>query len=141
MAKNFGKFVLATAVLATAGAAAYYYLQKKDSEAIVDEDYEDYDDFKEPEKPAERSYVNLTPGAAAPKDAAAAETADAKEEAPAAAESSAAAEASDAKPDSFTPLEKVAQVAETVAEDTRETVEEFFDDEDPDDEEPAVSKD
>jgi len=138
MAKKFGKFVLATAVLTAVGAATYYYLQKKDAEMANDEEYEDYDDFSEKNQPAERSYVNLTPEAGKG-TAEAAETAEdtaEEDEAPAEPE----AESEKEKTDDFTPLEKVAQTAEAAAEETTEAVEEFFDEEDPSDEEPDATE-
>ena len=61
MSKKIGKFLLATAGLATAAAAAYYYLQKKDiMSSINKEEEEDLDNFSEDlDDTASRSYVQL----------------------------------------------------------------------------------
>lgn len=104
MAKKFGKFLLFTAAIGSAAAAVYYYMQKKDSVVDIPED-DDYDDFSgdldESSEPS-RNYVSLNP--------------EGKEEAP--------AEASSEKKDTFTPLTE--QIKKT-----EETVEEFFDEDDP----------
>lgn len=115
MAKKFGKFLLFTAAVGTAAAAVHYYLQKKGAEHTESED-EDYDDFSE-DSP---NYVPLTPDAKA--------------------DASESADGQDApKEDGFTPLkESVENVAEKT-DDAIEDVEEFFDEEDGSDEEPAIS--
>lgn len=115
MAKKFGKFLLFTAAVGTAAAAVHYYLQKKNAEHTESED-EDYDDFGE-DSP---NYVPLTP--------------DDKAEA-----SESADEQTAPKEDSFTPLKDSVENAAEKADDTPENVEEFFDEEDGTDEEPAIS--
>ena len=46
MAKKFGKFLLFTAAVGTAAAAAYYCMQQKDSQLKESSDADDdYDDF------------------------------------------------------------------------------------------------
>ena len=104
MAKKFGKFLLLTAAVGTAAAAAYYYMQKKDSEIDIpdDEDYDDFSENLEENTEASRNYVALNP--------------DTKAESPAGEESE--------KKDTFTPLSEQIKKSE-------ETVEEFFDEEDP----------
>ncbi len=65
MAKKFGKFLLATAAIGSAVAAACYFMQKKENAENSPED-EDYDDFSEDLEEAsepETNYVPLTPGA------------------------------------------------------------------------------
>lgn len=115
MAKKFGKFLLFTAAVGTAAAAIHYYLQKKNAEHTESED-EDYDDFSQ-DSPG---YVPLTPNA--------------KNET---AESEDASETP--KKDGFTPLKESVENAAEKAEDAVENVEEFFDEEDGSDEEPAIS--
>lgn len=116
MAKKFGKFLLFTAAVGAVGAAAYYYMQKKDSE-FFDETDEDYDDFSEDmdgDNPA-RTYVPLN-----------AENASSPESQ---ADTQAKESSSD---DSFTPLtEQAPRVTETAKNDTAEAVEEFFDESTP----------
>ena len=115
MAKKFGKFLLFTAAVSSAVAAAYYFLQKKDSADTTPED-EDYDDFSEDLDAASGSspnYVSLTPESSHDETS-----------------------ASQEQKEGFTPLsETVAQAAENV----ETAVEEFFDEEDPSDEEPPIS--
>ena len=108
MSKKIGKFLLATAGLATAAAAAYYYLQKKDiMSSINKEEEEDLDNFSEDlDDAASRSYVPLN------------------------------REESATNVDPQTEAEADAQPTETATEEafTSETateVEEFFDEEDP----------
>ncbi len=112
MAKKFGKILLFTAAVGTAAAAAYYYLRKKDAAGSAPDD-DDYDDFSEDldeDTGLPHGYVPLTPAAANGEEPEGAE--------------------------GFTPLkETVAQAAE----ETETTVEEFFDEEDPAEEEPAPS--
>ena len=112
MAKKFGKFLLLTAAVGTAAAAVYYYMQKKDSVTDIPED-EDYDDFSEDlneDSESSRNYVSLNP--------------EGKTDAP--------AEEDSEKKDTFTPLTEQVKKAE-------ETVEEFFDEEDPAEENTPVS--
>ena len=115
MAKKFGKFLLFTAAVGTAAAAVHYYLQKKNAENTESED-EDYDDFGE-DSP---NYVPLTPDDTA-------EASESADEQPA------------PKEDSFTPLKDSVENAAEKADDALENVEEFFDEEDGTDEEPAIS--
>ncbi|MCM1112139.1 MAG: hypothetical protein NC399_02675 [Muribaculum sp.] len=116
MAKKFGKFLLFTAAIGAAGAAAYYYMQKKDSE-LMDESDDDYDDFSEDvEDDNSRTYVPLN-----------------HEGAPAE-ETSGQAQSGDDS--SFTPLsEQIAQTAQTAANEVKEAVEDFFDEDAPAEEE------
>lgn len=104
MAKKFGKFLLLTAAVGSAAAAVYYYMQKKDSVTDIseDEDYDDFSDSLNESNDSSRNYVSLNP--------------EGKADTP-------AGEASEKK-DTFTPL------SERVRK-TEETVEEFFDEEDP----------
>ena len=91
MAKKFGKFLLATAAIGTAVAAAYYYFQKKDADlsATINDD-EDFDDLDDTD--SSRNYVPLN-----------CETVQSAEEDAATTE------------DSFTPLaEQISQAEETV---------------------------
>ncbi len=107
MAKKFGKFLLLTAAVGTAAAAAYYYMQKKDAATDIPED-DDYDDFSEDldeNTESSRNYVALNPDT---KAEALGEDAD--------------------KKDTFTPLSE--QINKT-----EETVEKFFDEDDPSEEE------
>lgn len=112
MAKKFGKFLLFTAAVGAVGAAAYYYMQKKDS-ALFDETDEDYDDFSEDvdgDGPA-RTYVPLNAESASAPES----QAGAQENAP-------------SGDDFFTPLtEQAPRVTETAKNDAAEAVEEFFD--------------
>ncbi len=115
MAKKFGKFLLFAAAVSAAGAAAYYYMQKKDSARTNDENDEDYDDFSDSLEDTDtpsRTYVPLN------RD----NTAETDQEGASAAE------------DNFTPLTE--HVAETAKDKLEETVEEFFDEADPTEEEP-----
>lgn len=61
MAKKFGKFLLCTAAIGTAVAAAYYYMQKKDAAmAVSDDSDDDYDDFSDDlDEDTSRNYVSL----------------------------------------------------------------------------------
>lgn len=108
MAKKFGKFLLLTTAVGTVAAAAYYYLQKKDSVIDIPDD-EDYDDFSEdPDENTDssRNYVSLNTEA----------------------KTDASEGGDEEKKDTFTPLsEQVKKAGEKV----EETVEEFFDEEDP----------
>lgn len=107
MAKKFGKFLLLTAAVGSAAAAVYYYMQKKDSAMDIpdDEDYDDFSEDSDENAEASRNYVSLN--------------GDAKAEAPA--EEDAGKEK---KKDTFTPLAEQVKKSE-------ETVEEFFDEDDP----------
>lgn len=104
MAKKFGKFLLFTAAVGSAAAAVYYYMQKKDSVTDMpeDEDYDDFSDDPNEDNDSSRNYVSLNT--------------EGKADAPAGEDSE--------KKNTFTPLTE--QVKKTV-----ETVEEFFDEEDP----------
>lgn len=120
MAKKFGKILLFTAAVGAAGAAAYYYMQKKDAELLKESD-DDYDDFsKEPDdENSTRTYVPLSHDESAPTESAAP-----------------AENTESAGEDLFTPLaEQVTQAAETVKGEVEETVEEFFDEDDAENEE------
>ncbi len=115
MAKKFGKFLLVTAAVCTAAAAIHHYMQKKDAASTESED-EDYDDFSVDS----HNYVSLTPDAGA----------DQKET---------SGNESASKEEGFTPLKDAVENATEKAEDAIENVEEFFDEEDGSDEEPAIS--
>ncbi len=133
MAKKFGKFLLFTAALGTAAAAAYYYIQKKENEDPFAEDDEDYDDFSEDSQEnaeASRNYVSLNAGNGQVSD-----TSD-KEASGSVAEK--IADAAEQVKDTFTPLAK--QAASAVSEKAEETVEEFFDEDDPTEEESLISE-
>ena len=120
MAKKFGKFVLAAAAIGTAVGAVYYYLQKRDSEAAVLDDDEDFDDFSDDLDDdtdlSSRNYVPLNRESAEETSAAAASenTVDTADHA------SDASSTDPAKEDTFTPL------TEQVKEAAEERVEEFF---------------
>ena len=129
MAKKFGKFLLFTAAVGTAAAAAYYYMQQKDSQlkesSDADDDYDDFHEDLEESNEFSRNYVPLntavqTPETSAPEKA---DTTDAD------------ADASD-----FTPLSDQAADLSKEEDETVEDVEEFFDEEDAEDEEPPVNK-
>lgn len=110
MAKKFGKILLATAAIGTAVAAAYYYFQKKDADFTnADNEDEDYDDDSNDESDSSDSSRNYVPLNC---------------------ESVQSSEAADAE-DSLTPLSE--QIAHT-----EETVEDFFDEDDSSNEEPAI---
>ena len=112
MAKKFGKFILFTAAVGTAAAAAYYFMQKKDSAMAEsqnnDDDYDDFSEDPDETEEASRNYVSLNLDSTT-------ETTEEVSEA-----------------DDFTPL---TDMAEDVVE---ETCEEFFDEDDASDEEPAI---
>ena len=117
MAKKFKKVLLFAAAIGTVAAAAHHYLQKRNAADTPAED-EDYDDFSEDPDEEEvtksRSYVPLTPE---PK-----------------------AEKPEEKGDSFTPLKDTVEQTVEKADDAIENVEEFFDEEDAEGEEPPVSE-
>lgn len=104
MAKKFGKFLFLTAAVGSAAAAVYYYMQKKDSVTDIpeDEDYDDFSDDLSENGDSSRNYVSLNT--------------EGKADVPAGEDPE--------KKDAFTPL------AEQVRK-TEETVEEFFDEDDP----------
>ena len=108
MSKKIGKFLLATAGLATAAVAAYYYLQKKDiMSSINKEEEEDLDNFSEDlDDATSRSYVPLN-----------------REESATNVDSQTEAEAD------TQPTEAASE--EAFASETATEVEEFFDEEDP----------
>lgn len=114
MAKKFGKFLLVTAAVCTAAAAIHHYMQKKDSASAESED-EDYDDFSG-DSP---NYVPLTPDAGT----------DQKES---------AGEEDTSKAEGFTPLKETVENVAEKSDGAVENVEEFFDEEDGTDEEPAI---
>lgn len=123
MAKKFGKFLLFTAAVGTAAAAAYYYMQQKDSQlkesSDADDDYDDFHEDLDESTEFSRNYVplNATAQASAPKEDVSAEPA----------------------PD-FTPLSDQAATLSGEEGETVEDVEEFFDEEDAEDEEPPVTE-
>lgn len=115
MANKFGKFLLCTAAIGTAAAAAYYYLSKKDANFSALQEYDDLDDFSEDFDDdidtSSRNYVPLN------RDEQVTE---------------------ETETSVFTPLSE--QAAQNTAEKTEETVEEFFDEDDAEDseEEPPI---
>ena len=154
MAKKFGKALFLTAAVASAAAAVYFYLQKRD-DAQKDLEEDDYDDFSEDsdrEPESARNYVPLNhevptdKNAEIPKDGS--EEACGKEDSGEAASteefpigkpsedtSSSSGQETTEKESTFTPLtEQVAQAAEKAAD----SVEEFFDEEDGPDVEPPL---
>lgn len=114
MAKKLGKFLMVTAALGAVAAGAYYYLKSKD--ALVDDDFDEDDDFDNFDedldedgaaKEADRNYVDLDLQKADEfKEGISAEIADA--------------------------AEKVVGGAKEAAQKAEEKVEEFFDDDDSD---------
>lgn len=119
MAKKFGKFLLFTAAVGAAGAAAYYFMQKKDAELLGESD-DDYDDFSEDleDESSSRTYVPLN-----------------HDETSSAESDNVVQDIESVADDFFTPLaEQVTQAAETAKDEMEDTVEEFFDDEDSADE-------
>lgn len=129
MAKKFGKFLLFTAAVGTAAAAAYYYMQQKDSQlkesSDADDDYDDFHEDLDESTEFSRNYVplNTTAQASAVKEDTTADPAPASEE------------ASD-----FSPLSDQTATLSGEEGETIEDVEEFFDEEDAEDEEPPVSE-
>jgi len=117
MANKFGKFLLFTAAVGTAAAAAYYYVHKKDADYSYpmddDDDYDDFSDDCDEPVSTSRNYVALntdSPDASTPEDDA-----------------------------DFTPLsEQIANQEEAPVDETVENVEEFFDEEDASEEEPPI---
>ncbi len=124
MAKRFGKFLLFTAAVGAAAGAAAYYLQKKDALDLDDRfDDEDYDDFSDDTDgkadDTSRNYVPLHAAAADKTDG----EAEQKTE-----------KADESKADGFTPLSEKAPTVN--APKSEETIEEFFDEDEADAEEP-----
>lgn len=67
MAKKFGKFLMMTAALGAVAGGAYYYLKNRD--ALMDEDFDDDEDFDNfdddlEDSEADRNYVDLDLGKA-----------------------------------------------------------------------------
>ena len=65
MAKKFGRLLMVTAALGAVAGGAYYYLKSRD--ALVDDDFdddEDFDNFEDDlgENEADRNYVDLDLG-------------------------------------------------------------------------------
>ena len=111
MAKKFGKFLLFTAAVGTAAAAAYYYMQQKNSLLMESTDADDdYDDFHEDLDKSTEFSRNYV-------------------------ETEASSSSSD-----FTPLSGQAADLSGEEGETVEDVEEFFDEEDAEDEEPPVTE-
>jgi len=126
MAKKFGKFLLFTAAVGTAAAAAYYFVRKKDADMDLfhedDDDYDDFcDDFEDDADSSSRTYVSLTRDAA-----------DTTEENDTFDDTVSEDSASD-----FTPLAD--QLAQDSDDNAEETIEEFFDEDDSTEEEPPIS--
>lgn len=129
MANKFGKFLLFTAAVGTAAAAVYYYTQKKENEAPFDEDDDDYDNFFSDDvresSDASRNYVPLNSGAA--------QTEHFSEKISEVSEK--VSEVAANVKDTFTPLaEKAVSAVQTVQNKIEETMEDFFDEGDSDDE-------
>lgn len=120
MAKKFGKFLLFTAAVGTAAAAAYYFVRKKEADlATFQDDDDDYDDFSDyDDADASRSYVPLNMDGQ--------DTAEANTDS---VEADVVTE--------FTPLAD--QIAQDTEDKSEEVIEEFFDEEDSSDEEPPIS--
>ncbi|MCM1540240.1 MAG: hypothetical protein NC121_03160 [Blautia sp.] len=127
MAKKFGKFLLFTAAVGSAAAAVCYYMRKKDSATDVpaDEDYDDFSEDLDDKTESSRNYVSLNT--------------DAKTESPAeedsgkndttehSSEEQGSEECGSEERSAFTPLsEQIQKAGETVEES-----EEFFDEDDP----------
>ena len=135
MSKSFGKFLLCSALVAGAAYGAYSYLQKKDiithPEAGDDTD-DDFDDFSEDldedlTSSKERSYVSLNLDKA---EALATEAFHKAKEVITDSVKSVADNQSTHT--SFTDLSEIAKEAvKETSESAEDTVEEFFDDEDP----------
>ena len=115
MANKFGKFLLLTAAAGAAAAGAYYYLKKKENNVFAEYDADDdFDDFSEEDLDAEptRNYVplNFDCGCAEAAECTCVETAECCYE----------------------------EAAECTCKAAAEETEEFFDEEDPADQEPAI---
>ena len=123
MAKKFGKFLLFTAAVGTAAAAAYYFVQKKNADMEMfrddDDDYDDFsDDLEDDTDASTRSYVSLTrDGQGVSEDT--------------------VVSMDDDDTSDFTPLAE--QLEQDVEDKLDETIEEFFDEEDSSDDEPPIS--
>lgn len=136
MAKKFGKFILFTAAVSTAVAAAYYFLQKKeaDSEMNSDEDYDDFSETSDEDTAAgSRTYVELQRDSSSENEAQKTESTPSEKDAPL--EESASLEEDtpledNTPPEDFTPLKTMADAAANAAEQAADTVEEFFDEND-----------
>lgn len=109
MAKNFGKFLLLTGVVAAAGAGVYYYLKKKDDLAFDYED-EDFDNDVLDDDASNRSYVSLEQDEKAEK----AENVEAADE---------------------VPFQKLSSLVSDTAKKAEEKTEEFFDEDEAPEEE------
>ncbi|MCM1535161.1 MAG: hypothetical protein NC126_04490 [Clostridium sp.] len=134
MANKFGKFLLFTAAVGTVAAAVYYYRQKKENEASFDEDDDDYDNFfsEDTEKSSDvsRNYVPLNPEAAPHTESASTNFSEKLSEV-----AGKVSEVASNVKETFTPLaEKAVAAVQTVHNKTEETVENFFDEGDSDDE-------
>lgn len=136
MAKKFGKFLLFTAAVGTAAAAAYYYMQQKDSRlkesADADDDYDDFHEDLDESTEFSRNYVPLNTSA---------QHTVSEEAAQPVSEEAGESAAKEADTDGFTPLSDQAADLTADAEETVEDVEEFFDEEDPEDAEPPMPTD
>ncbi len=134
MAKKFGKFLLFTAAAGTAAAAAYYYMQQKDSQlkesSDADDDYDDFHEDLDESTEFSRNYVplNTTVQASAPKNDADPEPA------------SEEAKTTSTEPSDFSPLSDQTAALSGEEGETVEDVEEFFDEDDAEDEEPPVNE-
>lgn len=120
MANKFGKFLLLTAAAGAAAAGAYYYLKKRENSVFAEYDADDdFDDFSDEDLDAEptRNYVplNFDCGCADAGECTCGEAAECA-------------------------CEEIAECCcEETAQCTCEAVtEEFFDEEDPADQEPAI---
>lgn len=147
MAKKLGKFLVFSAAVGAAAAGVYYYLQNKNQKEIhFEEEDNDFDDFSEgldDDMEEERGYVTLTPGKVTETVKKAAD--EAKDFA-----QFAAGEARDFAQTAYEGAKNAFQDARENAarkmdqtilgDETEEKVEEFFDDEDEDDTQGAVSE-
>ncbi|MCR4586578.1 MAG: hypothetical protein K5686_12745 [Lachnospiraceae bacterium] len=57
--KTFGKIVTFSMLVGATAAGVYHYLQKKDSELVDADDFDDLDNFEGVKEEPERSYVDL----------------------------------------------------------------------------------
>lgn len=131
MANKFGKFLLFTAAVGTIAAAAYYYKQKKENEASFDEDDDDYDNFFSEDTGASsdvsRNYVPLTPETAPNTEHVSTNFSVNLSEKISEVAEKVSEVASNVK-ETFTPLaEKAVAAVQSVQNKTEETVEDFFD--------------
>lgn len=130
--KSFGKFLLFTAAAGTAAAAVYYYIRKK--EALTEdmgEDDDDYDDFSEDlddeNDTSSRNYVPLNLDGSEHKTAQ-----EGTQESTGEADQNAESPVPDNSGEDFTPL------SEQVTSKTGDNVEEFFDEDEDNGEEPPI---